>query len=294
MKGLQGVLYGAFIGDAFALSTHWEYDTEKLLLEHGNLKDYKDPTRSLFHKGKRKGDFTHYGDQSLLLLRSISSTNGFRIQDFQTHWLSYMKHYDGYIDHASAETLRQLDLSSYSGSSSDELGGFVRSAPLIYYHFDDSRLMDMIAQQTMLTHNNHDLLDISQAMTRAILELVVSNPFEATIRQSLSTYPKWATILEGVLKRLHEDTIETVKDIGQSCSSQFAFPAALYIAIKYQDDFLKAMQMNVACGGDSAGRGMLIGMLLGAHLGFDHIPKHLVEGLNAYSAIETFADHRRL
>lgn len=294
MKRLSGLLYGAFIGDAFALSSHWIYDTEKLALEFTEQEDYEDPSKNLFHKGKKKGDFTHYGDQSLLLLKSIATNHSFHLPTFRTHWKTFMSQYEGYIDHASKNTLAQLESANHSGSSSDELGGFSRCAPLIFYHFDDPELLTYVHQQTKMTHNDPMLLEISSFITKWALELVIGKPMVLSLENLVDKYPHVKLHYENVQKRLNTDSVFAVKDIGQSCSSQYAFPSALFILLKNQNDFMNAMKENILAGGDSAGRGMLIGMILGASLGIDKIPHHLIENLTEKSIIEKYAKHKQV
>lgn len=291
MKRLSGMLYGAFVGDAFSLSSHWIYDTEKLAIEFSNQTAYTDPAKNLFHAGKHKGDLTHYGDQSLLLLKSISSNKGFHLPTFKTHWINYMKHYEGYMDHASKIALEQLDSNTHLGSSSDELGGFSRCAPLLFYHFDDPLLLKYIADQTKLTHNDQGLVEIAEFITRWVLELIIGKPLKTSFETLLAAYPAMSKYGEMALKHMDDDTTEAIKDIGQSCSSQYAFPAALLILFKHPTDFLAAMQANIMAGGDSAGRGAIIGMVLGASLGVDQIPEHLIKTLSAHEILATYAKH---
>lgn len=292
MERLKGMLFGAFVGDAYALGFHWIYDTEKLKQESEKLLGYSSPSADSFHRGKRKGDFTHYGDQSLLLLKSISSNQGFALDVFKTHWLTYMSKYEGYLDHASKESLNLLDSGTNSGSSSDELGGLVRIAPLIFYHFDDPVLVKYVEKQTKLTHNNDLLLSYAKFTTELMLELIIGKPLLDSILTVSQKYPQIEKTISRLRMRLLEDTVEVVKDIGQSCSSQFAFPAAMYIILKYPTNFVDAMKYNVLAGGDSAGRGMLIGMILGASIGFSHLPTDWVKALNAYDVINGFTQHK--
>lgn len=294
MERLKGMLYGAFIGDAFALGTHWIYDTEKLKIEASQVEHYTDPAKNLFHSGKHKGDFTHYGDQSLLLLKSIASNNGFDINVFKTHWLTHMSKYEGYLDHATKESLQLLDPVNNLGSSSDELGGISRIAPLIFYHFDDQELSRFIKEQTQLTHNNQLLLEFGKFLEDWILDLIIGKPLVPSLEQHISKHPSVKPYYDEIKYRLKEDSVKVIKDIGQSCPSQFAFPTALFLILKHPTDFMSAMQENILSGGDSAGRGMLIGMILGASLGFNQLPKHLIDHLNEKSIIENFSMHRQI
>jgi len=294
MERLKGMLFGAFVGDAYALGLHWIYDTDKLKQEVRKLNDYITPSKDSFHKGKLKGDFTHYGDQSLLLLKSIASNDGFSVDAFKTHWLTFMAKYEGYMDHASKESLLMLDSQSNYGSSSDELGGLVRMAPIVYYHFDDPSLKKYIEKQTMLTHNNDALVTYGKFVTDLLLELVIGKPLLATIHETSKKYPEIEAVIGKLEARLSDDSTDVIKDIGQSCSSQFAFPAALYLVLKYPTQFEEAMKQNVLGGGDSAGRGMLIGMILGAALGYSSIPPEWIKNLHAFEPINGFTQHKMI
>lgn len=294
MERLKGMLFGAFVGDAYALGLHWVYDTDKLKQEIDKLEGYISPSRDSFHNGKRKGDFTHYGDQSLLLLKSIASNQGFALDVFKTHWLTYMNKYEGYMDRASKESLQLLDNMSNHGSSSDELGGLVRIAPLVFYHFDDPSLVKHIEKQTMLTHNNDALIAYGRFITDLLLELIIGKPLLESIHIVSQNYPSIQSTIQKLETRLEDDTTEVIKDIGQSCSSQFAFPASMYLIIKYATRFDEAMKQNVLGGGDSAGRGMLVGMILGATLGYSNIPQSWIKSLNAYDLINGFTQHKMI
>lgn len=292
MERLKGMLFGAFVGDAYALGFHWVYDTDKIVLDADKLEGFMSPIKGSFHQGKRKGDFTHYGDQSLLLLKSISTNHGFDIEVFKTHWLTYMSKYEGYMDHASKESIALLDFSTHTGSSSDELGGISRVAPLIFYHFDDPQLHHLIETQTRMTHNSDTLLIFSQFTVKVVLELIIGKSLNESLGQISKLYPTIDNLISKLSARMDEDTVSVVKDIGQSCSCLFAFPSALYIAMKYPNDFKEAMRQNVLAGGDSAGRGMLIGMLLGAQQGYSKIPEDWIRNLNAFELIHNFTQHK--
>lgn len=294
MKRLAGMLLGAFVGDALALSTHWIYDTEKIRLEFNGLLPYKDPVKSLFHSNKKAGDFTHYGDQSLLLLKSISTNDGFDNQLFKTHWLHFMKHYEGYIDQATDLSIEALSASETKGSTSNDLGGITRIAPIIYYHFDDSKLLNHVKKQTELTHNDLVLIDIGKFTATLVRELIIGHPLVSSIEKVIKTFPSLVGLYEMAQKRVDDDLVEAVKDIGQSCSCQYSFPSALIILLKHHQNFEDAMEANILCGGDSAARGMLIGMLLGASLGIEGIPKPYYETLSNYATIHTFIKHKTL
>lgn len=60
--------------------------------------------------------------------------------------------------------------------------------------------------------------------------------------------------------------------ISPACCVEDAIPAIAYLALKYSDDVEKALVVNTNLGGDNAGRGAVLGALLGAANGLAAIP----------------------
>jgi ADP-ribosylglycohydrolase len=75
--------------------------------------------------------------------------------------------------------------------------------------------------------------------------------------------------------------------VGKASPTEGALPSALYFALKYQNNFEQAIIANANVGGDSAARGIVIGMLLGAADGWHLAPSHRwVTGLNSMREVE--------
>ena len=84
------------------------------------------------------------------------------------------------------------------------------------------------------------------------------------------------TPLAGLVKdgiaRKGEESVAAVGRFGRNCYTPAAFPGVIQIVARYETDLKEALIQDVMAGGDSAARGMAIGMLLGAHLGEAAIP----------------------
>ncbi len=82
--------------------------------------------------------------------------------------------------------------------------------------------------------------------------------------------------------------------LSPACYIDQSFPAVLYLAARYADDFEAAMVSNTNLGGDNCHRGAVLGALLGAALGFDAIPDRWIQGLASRDElaeeIETFLE----
>jgi ADP-ribosylglycohydrolase len=277
---IKGLIFASFIGDAMALGPHWIYDTDKIQEHYAPITSYTEPNHTGYHPNKKAGDFTHYGDQSLLLLNSIAEHKEFNLEVFKKEWLDFVAKDTIYIDHATKESMQLLE-NSNKGSDSNELGGFARSAPLFALDDIDE---ETILNQIQLTHTDPQLLSIAQFFIRVLKEIIAGESIEKSLLMHKDMDPFIAKAYSDALSNT-KDVVTRIKEIGQSCPSPFALPAVLTIVFN-ETDFQSALIKNAYAGGDSAARGMVLGMLYGARDGFKHLPKELLHGLNAYSSIE--------
>lgn len=290
MNQLKGLLYGAFLGDGFALGSHWIYNTSRIADEFGSIESIVAPLSTTYHTTKRKGDFTHYGDQSLLVLKSVSAMDAFDLQKLKQDWLTYMSTYDGYLDKASKESLGLLTKQNNLGSQSDELGGFAIVAPIIVKYHQDPRLKEYLEATVRLTHNNDLVIEMANFFTDVLLRILNDGRPDDAIT---SLEPLSGNLInryfQSVVKDLDHSTIEFITKNGQSCHGKDAFPGSLFVILKHQDNIKAALSDNVMAGGDSAARGMIIGMVLGAYLGYDALPKDWLNDLNHLNQIDQYA-----
>jgi ADP-ribosylglycohydrolase len=83
--------------------------------------------------------------------------------------------------------------------------------------------------------------------------------------------------------------------LSSACYVEDALPATIYLALKYHDDAARALIANTNVGGDNAGRGAVLGALLGAANGFQTFPKPWVNGLRHPPAnLDPFTQGERL
>lgn len=70
--------------------------------------------------------------------------------------------------------------------------------------------------------------------------------------------------------------------VSKASPTEGTLPTSVYLILKYEDDYLAAVQANAMIGGDNASRSIAVGMVMGAYHGVDAIPKHLRTSLNAW------------
>lgn len=280
------MVLGSFVADALALGAHWIYDPELIARRYGRVELFLAPQEDSWHAGKSRGDLTHYGDQALVLLESAAKRGCFDAEDFFRRWLELFDDYDGYRDTAMLQTLenyRRTGSLLQSGSDSDELGGASRIAPLVYFcRRDLTHLVDATCLQTELTHADPQTVTAAEffaRVTRQVLEGVrpVAAVTEVTMHRFRGTaLEQW---VESGMSSRNSDTVEAIGRLGPACATPGAFAGVVHLITRYENDLREALVQNVMAGGDSAARGLVAGMVLGAHLGARAIPDEWLNGL---------------
>lgn len=288
----KAMVLAAFSADSLALGAHWIYDPQKIKSEFGRTDSLQKPHSQSFHKNRDKGEFTHYGDQMLVLLESIAKTGDFDLADFSRRWKTLFKDYDGYVDGATRNTLANYKAGKpveNAGSSSDELAGASRIAPLVcMYRNDPETLDESAAAQTRMTHTDPATVESARYFARvaqAVLTgMTPAEALKAVAETHFDISPVSAWLQKG-LASLEKDSIEVIGDFGRSCHTGEMFPGVIHLIAKYENDLKEALVQCVMAGGDSAARGALVGMVLGAHLGMGSLPRPWIEEMKAGSKI---------
>jgi ADP-ribosylglycohydrolase len=278
---------GAFVADALSLGVHWVYNTEVIDKKIGRVEQYRDPLTS-YHKGKQAGNFTHYGDQMLVLLESLSSDAGFSATGFAALWRKFFSTYTGYFDKATQATLENMDAGTSvteSGSHSDDLAGASRMAPLVYIYADDQdNLVQAARTQTLITHNDDRVIQSADFFARTVFAVLGGQrpmaAMQAILDQHFAESPIGPLVTMGIESR-DRNTREAILEYGQMCSVEAGLPGAAHLIARYADDFKTAMVENVMAGGDSSARGMIAGMVLGAANGMTAIPDTWISEMTA-------------
>lgn len=289
------MVLASFLGDSLALGVHWIYDTEQIDRHTGRITDLLPPLEGSYHQTKKKGEFTHYGDQSLLLLRHLVLQGGqFSLPAFARQWREFFADYSGYMDRATKATLQNLEQGrspDTSGSPSTDLGGAARMAPLIYCYRDDLEgLLTAIRAQTALSHNGPGAVDGAVFLAHSCYAILHGAPPREAFNEALANGIADIDLDLRLRRCLDQPDVsirQAVKDFGQACSMSAALPGAVYTVLHSPKDLEGALIETAMAGGDSAARGMVVGMLLGAGLGMEALPELWLQNLAAYQEIRT-------
>jgi len=282
----KAMVLASFAADALALGAHWIYDTELISRRFGRVEGLLKPGSDSYHPTKERGAFTHYGDQTLVLLESLAAQKKVDLADFSARWRALFQDYHGYVDQATRITLSLYASGNRHedpGSPSDDLAGASRIAPLVCACRNDlDTLVQSARAQTRMTHSNPLTVDSAEFFARVAYQVLQgSSPVEAmneVARVHFTTSPLVDWMKKG-LASAGTDSIRAIVAFGQSCHTPEAFPGVVHLIARYENDLKEALIQSVMAGGDSAARGMLVGMVLGAHAGPTALPSEWLDEL---------------
>jgi ADP-ribosylglycohydrolase len=287
MKGNEkAMVLGSFLADSLSLAVHWIYDTARIEKEFGRVESFLKPLPGSYHSTKDKGDFTHYGDQAMVLLESIASKGFFEAQDFSSRWQALFRDYRGYYDQATKATLSNLAQGKplkEAGAPSSDLAGAGRIAPLVAWYKDDLEALANAAKtQTRMTHNNPLVIESAEFFARVSWMTLRGRSPAAAMKEiaeeRFGSSPLSLWVEEGI-KSKGEESVSAIGRFGQSCHVDEAFPGIVHLFSRHENDLKEALIQCVMSGGDNAGRGMIVGMVLGAYLGEKSLPREWLSSL---------------
>lgn len=289
------ILLTSLIGDALALGPHWVYDQEEILNKLGRVTDYHAPISS-YHPGKGAGNLTHYGDQTMVLLRSIAEGKGFSLERFATDWREFWEDAANvsYRDGATRETLEKLRRgasSAESGSDSHDIGGASRIAPLFLASWaNDDGLILAARQQTAFTHAAPQVVESAEFFCRVVLAVRAGAEIPAALEAAMSG-KSWQALPQQWLADARtsaaadETDSAVLKNFGLSCATENAFPGICHLLLRHPTDPAKALIENATAGGDCAARGMILGMVYGAAFPVSELPPKWLRRLQVADAV---------
>ncbi|HEY0257763.1 MAG TPA: ADP-ribosylglycohydrolase family protein [Candidatus Methylacidiphilales bacterium] len=290
-----GLLNASLAADSLALGAHWIYDQEEIARRWNRITELQAPPGDGYHPGKERGAQTHYGDQALILLESLEACGGnFVMEDFARRWRGFWNESQAYRDHATKQTLANLQDGkglTRAGSDSTELGGASRIAPLLVALRNEEQptIIAAVRAQTALTHPAPIVVDSAEFIARTVFLLMRNVSVTSAVRMTAAV-PYKALPAEHYLQQAEAvsglSTAEAVEELGQSCSLDKALPSVFAILLRHGEDLETALIENVMAGGDSAARGLVLGMILGAGHGRRAIPERWIEPLQARPRLE--------
>lgn len=137
-------------------------------------------------------------------------------------------------------------------------------------------------EHVQLTHRDPEVLKAADALARMLVAVLAGGELRVAIFEQGSD---WFSKRKAEQWSRESDEVVIGQQVSSACYIADAFPASLYLAWKYADDFEAGVIANANVGGDNCHRGAVVGALLGASVGKSRIPDRFCAGLHDTAAL---------
>ncbi|MGP1666465.1 MAG: ADP-ribosylglycohydrolase family protein [Rhodanobacter sp.] len=310
---------GAFIGDAMALGPHWYYDLDELKRSYGDwITEYTEPKPGHYHAGLAAGASSQAGMILALTLRSLVDCDEYDEVDFcrrlDTELFPQLDGTPtagpgGYTSQSIRETWRKrqqgLPWGEVAGLADNTEAAERVLAIAVRYADDPAELARHVSRNVALTQRDPTVAAMTVAYAVILGQLVNGMPLDGHLSGHLMELVKngslpfhsvtadnlqvpsnaQAPLLAGQFAS--PDALLTVSSIARaahdprrcSCTVYHQFPAAYYLAARFQGDVEQGILNAVNAGGQNQARAILTGALCGAIGGLEAIPTRFIRGL---------------
>ena len=178
---------------------------------------------------------------------------------------------------------------SRSGVWSAGNGPAMRSAVIgVYFAADPAKRRAFVSASSRLTHSDPKAETAALAVAEATAWAVNQDePIERwlTHLSGLGSDEEWIRICEKLADAL--DSAKSVEEFADSLGLQkgvtgYAYhsvPVALYAWLRHRNDFGKALESALNCGGDTDTVGAIVGAIMGAKVGKEGLPPEFTAGI---------------
>lgn len=319
----HGCLLGAFLGDSLAMPVHWYYDRAALRRDYGRVTELVAPKnphadsilwRSSYDAPNEKGEILHdqeryWGQRgvhyhqflragentlnmqlALELAASLRACSGYNCGDYTRRYIDFMttpgRHRDTYVEECHRNFFGRYARGKKPedcGGEDIHIGGLAHVPLLaVWYADDEETALEAVREHVRVTHRG----ELIETAARDLTKMLIATLHGVPVREAIEEFGKgWVgrRKLELWSTRPDEDVIGGV--LSPACYLKDSFPASLFLAWKYANDFERALVVNTNVGGDNCHRGIVVGALVGA--GGAAIPERWIRGLLCAETLRT-------
>ena len=318
-----GALWGTFIGDALAMPVHWYYDRAALRRDYGIVRGYLAPRnphpdsilwRSAYTPLNERGDILHEqaqywgqrgihyhqflraGENTLnlqlgrVLIESLIARGRHDAEDYLQRYLDFMltpgRHRDTYVEECHRKFFTAYARGTHPrkcGGSDIHIGGLAHVGALsAFLGGEPGAAREAVREHVPLTHRDPEVLKAADALVQILGTVLAGGGLREAIFEHGSD---WLSRRKAEQWSREPDDVVIGHRVSPACYIADAFPASLYLAWKYADDFEAGVIANANVGGDNCHRGAVVGALLGAAVGTGQIPARFCDGLHDAAAL---------
>lgn len=264
----EAALLGALTADAAAMGLHWLYDPARIAALAGpvvfrtpDAADFDGAKGVFVHHGRKSGDLSQYGAQ---MRTAMQAAGPFDPEAAQARFMDAFGPggwWTGYIDRPTRAAVANLmtGQTAPSGSEDDQLPALSRLVPLLAR---GAPANDLAAAMSIT-----NLGDAAQDHGRVFAAALTAALDGAGLAEALDAGQASASApLAEALAAARASAMSPVDfagEVGRHCHLPAAMPVIWRIAAS-APDFQSAAEDNIRAGGDSCGRSIPLGALMGA------------------------------
>ena len=319
LDNYQGCLIGGAIGDALGAPvefmplyeikrTYGNEGIQKFLSKKNNKAEFTDDTQMTI--------FTADGlIKSALKNHSINNINFYDVFESYGDWLNTQRNnkiHKGWLSDvkelykvkAPGNTCISAIMGGEPGTVDRKIndskgnGGTMRVAPagLMYYN-NPSKAFNIAVACCALTHSRPEAYLSAGAAASIIAYIIKGETLQGSVEKTIKILER-KNNNENVTGLLKTALIYSQKNIapedaisrlGNGWTGEEALAIAVYSALKYPDNFKKAVECAVNITGDSDTVGSITGNIMGAYVGEKNIPKEFKNKIEARDVLATLA-----
>ena len=282
-----GVVLGALVADAATMGLHWLYEPARI----ASIAEKTDPVflaadpqhfdgaKGYFaHEGKRGGEPSQYGAVLALAMNSLVASNGTPdIADYQRRFLAFFGpggEWQGYIDRPTRGTLGNLgegvgdETPDVTGIDDDQLPALSPVPAVVAAAPDHADLEARVIRMVRVTNDNPLAIEAALITARLIRAMLHGEVLSAALAAEAERAGEvLQPLLREALGKADQSTVDIAGHFGRACHVHQGMPVIFHI-LNTTDGFEDGVRKNILAGGDSCGRAMALGSILGARFGF--------------------------
>lgn len=284
-------IFGALLADGAALGLHWIYDPARIAqieaaqggvaflpIEKAN---YEGVPAYFAHGARQSGMGSQYGEALRLVLDSLQASPGrFDVQDYQNRFLAAFDmggSYHGYIDKPTRGTVENIRAgqTAPSGIMDDQHPALARLPALVALGRDAAELRASIE----VTNCHEDALAYGAVFADLLGRVMAAEPLPDALRASAEAAPEEAK--RRLLAALDTEEVDSTTYgaiTERACHLKQGMPLGFHI-LSHAQSYRDAVERNIRAGGDSCGRALLIGAVMGAREGWGGMPEEWIASL---------------
>ena len=191
-EAIKGAFYGAIVGDALCLGSHYEYDAQKIYKAYGNqpIDKFMSPGEMMggvthgigwgernYHPKKKAGGTTDYGDYNILILEHLANISNpprnFDVSELLPHWINRLENnWGSWVCTMTHETYAQvkenIDIKFLGGISNAMAIRHVGA----YGYYDTEEEIAKVSRLAMFTHKNEEALSGAEFFARVTFRVI--------------------------------------------------------------------------------------------------------------------------